>query len=70
MSPDQNPIENVWSIMKINIGKKKIRTVKSLRQELKKEWMNLPREFAENLVKSMERRVEALIQANGDFTMY
>jgi len=23
MSPDQNPIENVWSIMKINIGKKK-----------------------------------------------
>jgi len=41
-----------------------------LRQELKKEWINLPREFAENLVKSMERRVEALIQANGDFTMY
>jgi transposase len=70
MSPDQNPIENVWSLMKINIRKKKIRTVRGLRKELQTEWHNLPSQLAENLVKSMERRVTALLHMNGDYTLY
>jgi hypothetical protein len=70
MSPDQNPIENVWRIMKMNIAGKNIRTARRLRVELKNEWSRLPGELAENLVKSMERRVAALILAKGDYTLY
>jgi len=70
MSPDQNPIENVWRVMKVNIARKKIQTTRRLKEELKNEWRNLPIELAENLVKSMQRRVAALILANGDYTLY
>lgn len=70
MSPDQNPIENVWRIMKIRISKKKIRTINGLKAELVKEWKSLPNELARNLVESMQRRITALIEANGDYTLY
>jgi len=70
MSPDQNPIENVWRLMKININRKKITTVNGLRTALINEWRELPISLAENLVKSMRNRVTSLIDANGDFTLY
>ncbi|GBB95053.1 hypothetical protein RclHR1_24680003 [Rhizophagus clarus] len=70
MSPDQNPIENVWQLLKIKISKKKIKTSRRLKAELTKEWNQLPVQLAKNLVNSMEKRVTALINAGGDFTMY
>jgi transposase len=70
MSPDQNPIENVWHVMKLNLKKKKIHTVNGLKGELTKEWNRLPSEFAAKLVDSMKRRIMALIESNGDYTMY
>lgn len=70
MSPDQNPIENVWRLLKINISKKKISTLELFKKELIKEWNNLPDSLAEKLVESMERRIAALIDADGDFTLY
>lgn len=70
MSPDQNPIENVWQLLKIKISKKKINTTMRLKSELTKEWNQLPIGLAENLVSSMKWRVAALIEAKGDYTMY
>jgi transposase len=70
MSPDQNPIENVWRLMKINIAKKKIRTLTGLKVQLATEWNRLPDDLAANLVRSMKNRVEELIEAEGDYTMY
>jgi hypothetical protein len=70
MSPDQNPIENVWQLMKCKISKKKIYTTRGLRQELVKVWNRFPDQLAINLVNSMERRIAALIEAEGDYTMY
>jgi transposase len=70
MSPDQNPIENVWGLMKINLSKKKINTVRGLKGELVKEWNRLPDDLAGRLVSSMKNRVTILIEANGDYTMY
>lgn len=70
MSPDQNPIENVWGLMKMNLAKKKIRTLRTLKGEITKEWNRLPKEYAVNLVRSMKRRVEALIESEGDYTMH
>jgi len=70
MSPDQNPIENVWRLMKINIAKKKINTVKSLKGELVKEWHHLSPNLAKKLVDNMKHCIIALIDSNGDYTMY
>lgn len=70
MSPDQNPIENVWQLLKIKISKKKINTTSTLKAALTREWNQLSVELARNLVRSMERRVAALIEAEGDYTMY
>jgi hypothetical protein len=70
MSPDQNPIENVWRLMKIKIQKKKIKSVHGLKVELGKEWNRFSPELAAKLVDSMKRRVAALMYANGDYTMY
>ena len=71
MSPDQNPIENVWRIMKIRISKKKrISTTRGLKAELTKEWNQLPSALAVELVSSMKSRVGTLIKSNGDYTMY
>ena len=70
MSPDQTPIENMWRLMKINIQKKKIKSVKALKGELAKEWNCFSPDLAAKLVDSMKRRVDALMYANGDYTMY
>lgn len=70
MSPDQNPIENVWRLMKIKISKKKIYSVQQLKAQLTKEWRRLSPELASKLAESMNRRVAALIESNGDYTLY
>ena len=69
-SPDQNPIENVWSIMKDILSKKTIRTIREFEQEIIRAWNNLSIELAETLVDSMKRRIDSLIEAKGDYTSY
>jgi hypothetical protein len=70
ISSDQNPIENVWQLLKIKISKKNIHITRRLKMELTKEWNQLSIELAKNLVDSMEKRVAALIEVKGDYTMY
>ena len=62
-SPDQNPIENVWHILKIRVSERQPKTIKSLARAIRLE-------YAVNLVGSMNRRIQALIEAKGDYTMY
>lgn len=69
-SPDCNPIENVWALMKMKINKQPPTSIKNFVARIKKEWKNLPVEFAENLVDSMEKRVQLLIERKGDYINY
>ena len=50
MSPDMNPIENVWAVIKSRVYKKKPKNLRSLIKIIKKEWKGLPKEFAKSLV--------------------
>ncbi len=70
MSPHLNPIENVWDILKIKIGRKKIRTFKGLKSEIKKEWNRLTPELARKLVDSVRNRLYDVIKAEGDYILY
>lgn len=69
-SPDLNPIENVWSVLKSNISQYRVTTQRGLVSAMKKEWKKLNPEYATKLVESMKRRTEAVIQNNGDYTLY
>lgn len=69
-SPDANPIENVWAYIKQKIRGKRLFTLKQLSREIRRVWKALPLEYAENLVESMQRRCQAIIDAGGDWTPY
>ena len=57
MSPDANPIENVWSYMKMKLKGKSVYTVKQLSFQIKKIWRSLPKEYVENLVEIWKKGV-------------
>lgn len=71
-SPDLNPIENIWKIMKDNIQKRQDfpRNVNDLKTALKEEWSKLDTSVLRRVVDSMPRRIEAVLNANGGSTKY
>lgn len=69
-SPDCNPIENVWALMKLKINGQPPTSTNNFVARIKKEWKKLSSEFAEKLVSSMENRVKLLIERKGDYINY
>lgn len=67
-SPDANPIENVWAQMKMKLGKNRPHNLKQLVRWIHKIWRSFSEEYAQNLVQSMPRRCQAIIDAEGDWT--
>jgi len=66
-SPDTNPIENVWALMKFKLREKKIWTTKQLTRLI---WRSLSEDYALKLVESMPRRCQSIIDNGGDWTTY
>lgn len=69
-SPDLNPIEHLWGILKHNIRKYSITSKDMLRRRLKEEWNNISTKECQTLVNSMPKRVAAVIKAKGGPTKY
>jgi transposase len=69
-SPDLNPMENVWAILKANVGNYKPTSTKDLIKIIKKEWRKLDGVFAENLVLSMKNRISLIVNNEGDHILY
>jgi transposase len=71
-SPDLNPIENLWHILRSNIRKRKIqpRNEEQLVVALQEEWEKLDMELVNRLCLSMPRRLQAVIDAGGGITKY
>lgn len=65
-SPDLNPIENLWSMLKKSISIKKPVGVEETQQVLFQEWLRLEAEgVVMDLIRSMPRRIKAVIQFKG-----
>ena len=47
-SPDANPIENVWIVLKRKLAGKRVFTLKQLSQKIRKIWQELPTDYAKN----------------------
>lgn len=69
-SPDANPIENVWALIKFKLRGKKIWTVKQLIRQIRLIWRFLSEDYAVTLVESMPRRCQSIIDNGGDWTTY
>jgi len=69
-SPDCNPIENVWALLKAKLCRKKINSVGHLLDTIKLEWKQLSAEYARKLAQSCPKRCQAVIQNGGDWIPY
>jgi hypothetical protein len=71
-SPDLNPIENFWRILKRRISKERhrIHTVEEMQAVLEREWARLGRAEFSKLVGSMVKRIQLCIKANGGAIKY
>lgn len=71
-SPDLNPIENMWSILvrRVYAGNRVFNTLAELKNEIIKEWRNIPQTVRQNLVNSMNSRIFDLISKKGRQTKY
>jgi len=71
-SPDLNPIENLWAIIKQHIRKQKktAENLVELKRCVKAAWRAIPDTTIKNLVDSMSRRIQAVIAAEGGPTKY
>jgi len=71
-SPDLNPIENLWSIVKRRLGL--YESVPSNQHELwqrvHQEWRAIPKEIIQNLVESIPDRINSVIKNKGLWTKY
>lgn len=69
-SPDLNPIENVWHILKQKVDTKRPTNVVELRQAIRESWCEILQTDCQKLIESMTRRMKAVIRARGGITKY
>ncbi len=64
-SPDLNPIENLWGIVKRKMINKRPKNADELKATFKETWASIPPQQWHKLITSMPRRIEAVIKAKG-----
>ena len=68
LSPDLNPIENLWGILARSVydnGRRQFNTVKDLEAAIERSWNLIELGVLEGLIQSMPRRLFELIRKNG-----
>ncbi len=72
LSPDMNPIEHAWDKLQQAVSARPVPPTnrQELRTALIEEWTRLPQIFFRRLIRSMQRRCRAVIQAHGGHTTY
>lgn len=71
-SPDLNPIEHVWDLLKrrVRTAQPPPQNIRELKRVISAEWEHIPQDIIKNLVESMPRRLHAVITARGSHTRY
>lgn len=70
-SPDCNPIENLWHIIKCRLQEMDTGSVPKLIAAIKLVWQEgISAEVVNNLVESMPRRMAMVVEAGGEMTKY
>jgi hypothetical protein len=70
-SPDLNPIENMWVLMKEKVAQANPTSEAELIDTIKKVWVkDISPDYCERLVRSMPRRIKAVLSSKGHHTKY
>lgn len=71
-SPDLNPIEHLWDRLKRCVRAREPAPInrRELEVAVLEEWERIPQETVQDLIRSMPRRMEAVIRARGGNTSY
>jgi transposase len=69
-SPDLNPIENVWKLLKDKVSEKQPKNIKRLEQAIHQCWGELDPVKIRNCVNSMPKRLQAVLDVEGEQTKY
>ena len=69
-SPDLNPVEHIWPVITRTLQRDIFTSKEDLWSSLDQAFQNLPRGDIVRLYGSMQRRVAAVIAANGAHTRY
>jgi len=64
-SPDLNPIENMWAILKQNVEKRAVTTKPQLINVVEEEWEHLDIELVRKTIESMKKRIEQVLEKRG-----
>ncbi len=62
MSPDLNPIEHLWGILKQKVEERKVSNIHQLCDVVMEEWKRTPVATCEALVNSMSKRAKAALE--------
>ncbi len=69
-SPDLNPIENLWAIMKRKLERAQKRTISEWKAEIEKIWSDIRPDVIKSFIESMPRRIQMVIEADGKIIKY
>lgn len=72
LSPDLNPIENVWDLLSLRIRRREHppETQQQLRAALVEEWAAIPQDQLRRYCRSMRRRIGTVLDVNGGHVNY
>ncbi len=71
-SPDLNPIENLWGMLAriVYEGGKQYNSISDLKSSIISSWERITTEYLENLIDSMPKRMDAVLNSRGGPTKY
>uniref|UniRef100_A0A3B5RBS0 Paired domain-containing protein n=1 Tax=Xiphophorus maculatus TaxID=8083 RepID=A0A3B5RBS0_XIPMA len=69
-SPDLNPIENLWSIIKRRVDKRKPRNSDKMQALIVQEWTAISQDLVQKLIESMPGRIAEVLKKRGQHCKY
>lgn len=69
-SPDLNPIENIWGILKHEVGKRMPKNREELHNVLTEEWKRIPQDTIRKCIMSMPNRIREVLDNDGEKCSY